>query len=154
MESCPTECRSTSSSGCPKDDDMPRGPTTIEQPPSDTPMAASNPVCQVFSSSALSPTHHASVEGFVPLGGTAVRPSLGPKAEVLFDSVTQRTQDPNGEVILPLNITILIYAWHDITANGIRLMGRNLYFLFCCKACPDGIILDRGILLSRCYCEQ
>ena len=133
---------------------MPRGPATIEQPPSDTPMAASNPVCQVFSSSALMPSQHASVEGFVSLGGTAARPSLGPKAEVLFDSVTQSTQDPNGEVILPLNITIPIDTWHVMTANGIRLMGRNLYFLFCCEGCADGIVLDRGILLSGCYCEQ
>ena len=81
---------------------MPRGPATIQQPPSDTPMAASNPGCQVCRSSALSPFQHAGVEGFISLGRTAVGASLGPNAEVLFDSGKQRTEDPNGEVLVPI----------------------------------------------------
>ena len=133
---------------------MTRGPATIEQPPSDGPMAASNPVCQVFHSSALSPFHHAGVKGLISLGGTAVGASLGLKAEVLFDSGRQRTEDPKGEVLLPIKITIPIGAWHDMSANGIQLMGRNLYFLFCSDGCPDGIVLDSRILLSACYHEQ
>ena len=133
---------------------MPHGPATIEQPPIDALMAASNPVCQVLRSSALSPFHHAGVEGFISLGGTAVGALLGPNAEVLFDSGTQRTEDPNGEVLVPILITIPIRVWHDMTTVGIRLMGRNFYFLFCSEACPDGISPDRGILLSACYHEQ
>ena len=81
---------------------MPGGPATIEQPPSDAPMAASNPVCRVWRSSPLSPFHHAGREGFISLGGTAVRASLGPNAGVLFDSGTRRTADPNGEVLVPI----------------------------------------------------
>ena len=81
---------------------MPRGPATIEQPPSDAPMAASNPVGQVFRSSALSPFHHASVTGFISLGGRAVGASLGSNTEVLFDTGTERTEDPNGEVLVPI----------------------------------------------------
>ena len=133
---------------------MPRGPATIEQPPSDAPMAPSNPVCQVFRSSALSPSHHAGVKGFISLGGTTVGVTLGPNTEVLWDSGTERTEDPNGEVLVPMSITIPIGAWHHLTAVGIRLMGRNLYFLFFSAACPDGIAPDRGILLSACYREQ
>ena len=74
--------------------------------------------------------------------------SLGLNADVLFDLGTQHVDDPNGEVLVPIIITIPIVTWHDMTANGIKLMGWNLYFLFYSEACPDGIIIDRGILLS------
>ena len=88
------------------------------------------------------------------LGGRAVGASLGPNAEVLSDSGTHCVEDPNGEFLIPINITIPIGAWHDITDDGIRLLGRNLSFLFCSEACPDGLTLDRRILLSACYREQ
>ena len=74
--------------------------------------------------------------------------SLGLNADVLFDLGTQRADDPNGEVLVPIIITIPMVSWHDMTANGIRLMGQNLYFLFCSEACPHGIIMDCAILLS------
>ena len=154
VASGPTDSLSTSFSGRPKDDHMPRGPATIPQPPSHVPMAVSNPVCQVTLSSALSPFHHAGVESFILLVGIAVGASLGQNAEVLFDSGSQCTQGPNGEVLVPIKITIPIGAWHDMTADGIRLMGGNLYFLSRSEACPDGVVLDRGNLLSSCSREQ
>ena len=88
------------------------------------------------------------------LGGTAIGASLGPNAEVLSDFGTRCVEDPNGEVLIPVNITIPIGAWHDMTDDGIRLVGRNLYCLFYSEACPDRLTLDRGILLSACYREQ
>ena len=154
VASRPTDSLTASFSGRPKDDHMSRAPTTIEQPLSDTPMAASNPVCQVFRSSPLSPFHHAGVKGCISLGGKAVGASLGPNAEVQFDSGMQCAEDPNGEVIILIKITIRIGAWHNMTADRIQLMRVNMYFLFCSKACPDGIVLDCGILLSACPREQ
>lgn len=40
---------------------------SIEQPPSEAPMAASNPFCHVFRLSALSPFHHLGVRALSPL---------------------------------------------------------------------------------------
>ena len=73
---------------------------------------------------------------------------------VLSDSGTQRVEDQNGEVLIPINITSPIGAWPGMTDDGIRLLGRNLYFLFCSEACPDVLALDRGMLLSAYYHEQ
>ena len=154
----------------PPDNHISRAIFTIEQPApeaplsatnpvnqvfrSSAPLSATNPVNQVFRSSALPPFHHAGVEGFISLGGTAIGASLVPNADVLSDSSTERVEDPNGEVLVPLNITTRIGAWHDMIDDGIRLLGRNLYFLFSSEACPNGLTLDRGILLSACYREQ
>ena len=149
-----TALLSASFNGCPPDDHIARGIFNIEQPATEAPLSATNPVNQVFRSSALPPFHHAGVQGFISLVGTAVGASLGPNAEVLSDSGTQRVEDPNREVLITLSMTIPIGAWHDITDDGIRLFGRNLSFLSCSEACPDGLTLDRGILLSACYREQ
>ena len=149
-----TALLSASFNGCPPDDHISPGIVTIEQPAAEAPLSATNPVNQVFWSSALAPFYHAGVEVFISLGGTAMGASLGPNAKVLSDSGTQRVEDPNGEVLIPVNITIPIGAWHYMTDVVIRLLGRNLYFLFCSEACPDGLTLDRGILLSACYREQ
>ena len=154
VASGPTALLSASFNGCPPDDHILRGIVNIEQPAAEAPLSATNPVNLVFRSSALAPFHHAGVEGFISLGGTAIGASLGPNAEVLSDSVTQCVEDPNREVLVPRNITIPISAWHDMADDGIRLLGRNLYFLFCSEACPDGLTLDRVILLSACYREQ
>ena len=146
--------RSASFNGSPPDHHISRGIVTIEQPAAQAPLSATNPVNQVFRSSALSPFQHPGVEGFISLGGRAVGASLGPNAEVLSDSGTQRVEDPNGEVLIPISITIPIREWHDMTDDMIRLLDRNLYFLICSEACPDGLTLDCGILLSACYREQ
>ena len=154
IASQPTALLSASFKGCPPDDLISRGIVTIEQQAAEAPLSATNPVNKVFQSSALTPFQHAGVEGFISLGGTAVGASLGPNTEVLSDSGTQRVEDPNREVLIPINITIPIGAWHDMTDDGIRLLGRNLCFLFCSEACPDGLTLDCGILLSACYREE
>ena len=154
VASGPMALLSASFNGCPPDNHISLGIGTIEQPAAEAPLSATNPVNQVFRSSALAPFHHAGVDGFISLGDTAIGPSPGPNAEVLSDSSTQRVQDPKGEVILAVNITIRIRVWHAMTDDGIRLLGRNLYFLFCWEACLDGLTLDRGILLSACYHEQ
>ena len=154
VASGPIVLLSTSFNGCPPDAHISRAIVTIEQRAAEVPLSATTLVNQVFRSSTLTPFHHASVEGFISLGGRAVGASLGPNAEVIYDSGTQRVEDPHGEVILSVNITISMSAWHDMTDDGIRLLGRNLYFLFFSEACPDGLTLDRGILLSACYREQ
>ena len=133
---------------------MPHAGVMMEQPAANAPLTASNAVNMVFRTSPLAPFHNAVVEGYISLGGTAVGASLGPNYEVLIDSGTQHVDDPNGEVIIPITTTIPMGAWHDMTADGIRLMGRNLYFLFCLEGCADGLTLDRGILISACYREQ
>ena len=150
----PTALLSASFNGCPLEDHISHGIVTIEQPAAEAPLSATNPVNQVFQSSTLAPFHHAGVEEFISLGGAAIGAYLRPNDEVLSDSGTQHVKDPNREVILPLNITIAISAWHEMTDDGIWLLGRNLYFLFFSEACPDGLTLDRGILLSACYGEQ
>ena len=134
VASGPTDRLSPSFSGRPKDDHMSHAPGTIEQPPSDMPKEASHNVCQVFRSSALSEFYHAGVEGSISLGGIAVGASQGLNAEVLFNLGTQRAEDPNGEAKLPIKVTILISAWHDMTGDVIRRIGRNLSFLFCSEA--------------------
>ena len=133
---------------------MPRAGVMMEQPGANAPLTATNAVNLVFRTSPLVPFHNAGVEGYISLWGTAVRASLGPNAEVLITSGTQRIDDPNGEVIIPITITIPIGAWHYMTADGIRLMGRNIYFLFCSEGCTDRLSLHRGILISACYREQ
>ena len=147
----PTALLSALFNGSPPDDHISRGIVTIWQPAAEATLSATNLVNQVFRSSALAPFHHAGVEGFISLGGKAVGASLGLNAQVLSDSGTQRVEDPNGQVLIRINITIPIGAWHDMTDDGLRLLGRNLYFLFCSEACPDRLILDHGILLSACY---
>ena len=154
VASGPTALLSASFNGCPPNNHISLGIVNIEQPAAEAPLSATNPVNQVLWSSALAPFHHAGIEGFISLGGTAVGASLGPNAEVLSDSGTQRIEDPNGEVLIPINITIPIGAWHDMTDEGIRLMGRNLYFPFSSEACPHGLTLDHGILLLSYYREQ
>ena len=66
--------------GCPPDDHISRGIVNIEQPAAEAPLPATNPVNQVFRSSALAPFYHAGVEWFISLGGTAMGASLGPNA--------------------------------------------------------------------------
>ena len=108
VASGPTALLSASFNGCPPDDHISRGIVNIEQRAAVAPLSATNPVNQVFRSSALAPFHHAGVVGFISLGGTAIGSSLGPNAEVLSESGTQRVEDPNREVLVPLNITIPI----------------------------------------------
>ena len=113
----------------PTGDHMPRAGVMMEQPAVNAPLTATNAVNMVFWTSPLPPFHNAGVEGYISLGGPALGASLGPNAEVLTDSGARRVDDPNGEVTIPITTTIPIDAWHDMTANGIRLMGRNPYFL-------------------------
>ena len=127
VPSGPMALLSASFNRCPPDNHISFGIVTIEQPAAEAPLSATNLVNQVFRSSALAPFPHAGVDGFISLGDTAIGASPGPNAEVLSDSSTQRIQDPKGEVILPVNITIRIRAWHAMTDDGIRLLGRNLY---------------------------
>ena len=149
-----TEVLTPSFTGTPTGDHIAHARRTIEQPAANAPISASNPVNQVFRVSSLASFHHAGVERFIYFGGTAVGASLGPNAEVLHDSGTQRIEAPPGDTIIPISININVGAWHDMTADGIRLTGRNMYFLFCAEACSDGVVLERGILLSACYGEQ
>ena len=154
VASGPTEVLMPSFTGQPTGDHIARARATIKQPAANAPLLASNPVNQVFRVSPLAPFHHAGVEGFISHVGTGVGASLGPNAEVLHDSGTQRIEAPPGDTIVPISININVSSWHDMTANGIPLSGRNMYFLFCAEACPDGVVLERGILLSACYHEQ
>jgi len=108
----------------------------------------------VFRVSPLSPFHIPGVEGYRSLGGTAIGATLGPNADPMYDTGTVRTEVTGGAVLLPISIRVPIGAWHDMTEQGLRMIGRNLYFLFCAETSPDPITFEGGIVVTVCSFEQ
>ena len=150
----PTGVLTSTFDGHALNDHMPRGLINIEQPASDAPLAAGNALNQSFRVSPLAPFHIPGVEGYVSHGGTAIGAALGSCAKVIHDSGTQRVEVPDGTGLVLIAIMVNIGAWHDLAENGIRLIGRNLYFPFCSDPSADGITLYRGLLVPAQYHEQ
>jgi len=55
---------------------------------------------------------------------------------------------------MPISIRVPIGAWDDMTEQGLRIIGCNLYFLFSAETSPDPITFVTGIMLTACYLEQ
>ena len=64
------------------------------------------------------------------------------------------TEVTGGAVLLPISIRVPIGAWHDMTEQGLWMIGHNLYYLFCAETSPDPITFERGIIVTVCYREQ
>jgi len=127
---------------------MAEGVQTVPTPPSATLADA------VFRVSPLSPFHIPGVEGYRSVGGTAVGATLGPNADALYDTGTVRTEVTGGAVLLPITIRVPIGTWHDMTEQGLWMIGRNLYCLFCAETSPDPITFEGGIVVTVYYREQ
>jgi len=130
-----------------RDTEMAEGVHTVPTPPAAT-LADTE-----FRLSPISPFRIPGVEGFRPLGGIAVSATLGPNAHPLYDTRTVRTEVTRGAMLLPIWIRVPIGAWHDMKEQGLRIICRNLYFLFCAETSPDPITFEGGIMVTVCYHE-
>jgi len=127
---------------------MAEGFQTVPTPP------AATLADTVFRLGPLSPFHIPGVQGFRSLGGTAVCATLGPNADPLYDTITVRSEVTGGAVLRPLSIRVPIGEWHDMTEHVLRMIGHNLYFLFCTETSPVPITFAEGIVVTVCYREH
>ena len=65
-----------------------------------------------------------------------------------------RTEVTGSAVLHPMAFRVPISASHDVREVGLRMIGRNLYYLFCAETSPDLIICEEGIMVSIYYREQ